>query len=270
MLQFPVSGGISGVVRCASRRPSVLLRPFAVRPIYAPWFHIGSRLNWRSARGLCFMKPRHPLRQDLGRPSGRRAAGRHLPLYIDRHLVHEVTSRRPSRACAYRRKVRAPDKTLAVVDHNVPTPIAPAQSRSGKRRADRGAGRERKRLRPRILRRVRQAPGHRPHHRAGAGLHAARHDDRVRRQPHRDARRLRRARLRHRHVGSRACAGDADADPEEIEEHARGGRRQAAARRHREGHHPRHHRRDRHRRRHRLCASNMPARRSARCRWKAA
>ena len=30
-------------------------------------------------------------------------------------------------------------------------------------------------------------------------------------------------------------------------------RRQAAARRHRQGHHPRHHRRDRHRRRHRLC-----------------
>ena len=45
---------------------------------------------------------------------------------------------------------------------------------------------------------------------------------------------------------------------------------QAARRRHRQGHHPRHHRRDRHRRRHRPCASNMRARPSARCRWKAA
>ncbi len=33
--------------------------------------------------------------------------------------------------------------------------------------------------------------------------------------------RLRCAGLRHRHIGSRACAGDADADPEEVEEHAR-------------------------------------------------
>ena len=40
----------------------------------------------------------------------------------------------------------------------------------------------------------------------------------------------------------------------QVEEHARDGRRQAAAERHRQGHHPRHHRRDRHRRRHRLFA----------------
>ena len=42
-------------------------------------------------------------------------------LYIDRHLVHEVTSRRRSRACASGRKVRGPEKTLAMVDHNIPT-----------------------------------------------------------------------------------------------------------------------------------------------------
>ena len=43
-------------------------------------------------------------------------------LYIDRHLVHEVTS--PQAFEGLRnlgRKVRAPEKTLAVVDHNVPT-----------------------------------------------------------------------------------------------------------------------------------------------------
>jgi 3-isopropylmalate/(R)-2-methylmalate dehydratase large subunit len=43
-------------------------------------------------------------------------------LYIDRHLVHEVTSPQAFEGLRLTgRKVRAPDKTLAVVDHNVPT-----------------------------------------------------------------------------------------------------------------------------------------------------
>ncbi|GLK66491.1 3-isopropylmalate dehydratase large subunit [Hansschlegelia plantiphila] len=43
-------------------------------------------------------------------------------LYIDRHLVHEVTSPQAFEGLRMTgRKVRAPDKTLAVVDHNVPT-----------------------------------------------------------------------------------------------------------------------------------------------------
>jgi len=43
-------------------------------------------------------------------------------LYIDRHLVHEVTSPQAFEGLRLsRRKVRAPNKTLAVVDHNVPT-----------------------------------------------------------------------------------------------------------------------------------------------------
>src|SRR3979411_1458627 len=43
-------------------------------------------------------------------------------LYIDRHLVHEVTSPQAFEGLRLSgRKVRAPDKTLAVVDHNVPT-----------------------------------------------------------------------------------------------------------------------------------------------------
>jgi 3-isopropylmalate/(R)-2-methylmalate dehydratase large subunit len=43
-------------------------------------------------------------------------------LYIDRHLVHEVTSPQAFEALRMaKRKVRAPEKTLAVVDHNVPT-----------------------------------------------------------------------------------------------------------------------------------------------------
>ncbi len=43
-------------------------------------------------------------------------------LYIDRHLVHEVTSPQAFEGLrAAGRKVRAPEKTLAVVDHNIPT-----------------------------------------------------------------------------------------------------------------------------------------------------
>ncbi len=43
-------------------------------------------------------------------------------LYIDRHLVHEVTSPQAFEGLRMAgRKVRAPEKTLAVVDHNIPT-----------------------------------------------------------------------------------------------------------------------------------------------------
>ncbi|AKR57480.1 3-isopropylmalate dehydratase large subunit [Youhaiella tibetensis] len=43
-------------------------------------------------------------------------------LYIDRHLVHEVTSPQAFEGLRINgRKVRAPERTLAVVDHNVPT-----------------------------------------------------------------------------------------------------------------------------------------------------
>ena len=43
-------------------------------------------------------------------------------IYIDRHLVHEVTSPQAFEGLRMAgRKVRAPEKTLVVVDHNVPT-----------------------------------------------------------------------------------------------------------------------------------------------------
>ncbi|ODA66193.1 3-isopropylmalate dehydratase large subunit [Methyloligella halotolerans] len=43
-------------------------------------------------------------------------------LYIDRHLVHEVTSPQAFEGLRMAgRKVRSPERTLAVVDHNVPT-----------------------------------------------------------------------------------------------------------------------------------------------------
>jgi len=56
-------------------------------------------------------------------------------LYIDRHMVHEVTSPQAFEALRISgRKVRRPDLTLAIADHNVPTkdrdkPIADPESR---------------------------------------------------------------------------------------------------------------------------------------------
>src|SRR5712691_3391752 len=49
-------------------------------------------------------------------------AGGTALLYIDRHLVHEVTSPQAFEGLRLaHRTVHAPEKTLAVVDHNVPT-----------------------------------------------------------------------------------------------------------------------------------------------------
>ena len=43
-------------------------------------------------------------------------------IYIDRHLVHEVTSHQAFEGLKKnKRKVRQPQLTLAVPDHNVPT-----------------------------------------------------------------------------------------------------------------------------------------------------
>ncbi|HEU4820881.1 MAG TPA: aconitase family protein, partial [Qipengyuania sp.] len=51
----------------------------------------------------------------------RRADGTCL-IYIDRHLVHEVTSPQAFEGLrAAGRNVRRPDLTLAVPDHNLPT-----------------------------------------------------------------------------------------------------------------------------------------------------
>ena len=144
-------------------------------------------------------------------------------LYIDRHLVHEVTSPQAFEGLRLAgRKVRRPEATLAVADHNVPTTDRSARHRGA------GIARSRSRRWRRTAREFgialflhgRYPPGHRPHHRAGAGPDPARHDHRLRRQPHRDPWRLRGAGLRHRHLRGRACAGDADPDPAAGQEHA--------------------------------------------------
>ncbi len=111
--------------------------------------------------------------------------------------------------------------------------------------------RQRRRVRHHAVPDGRPEPGHRPRHRSGAGPDAARHDDRVRRQPHRDPRRVRRAGVRHRHERGRARAGHPDAAAVAPEVDGDRRRRRRATGRDGQGHHPRDHRRDRHRRRHR-------------------
>ena len=75
-------------------------------------------------------------------------------IYIDRHLVHEVTSPQAFEGLRLAgRKVRAPEETLAAADHNVPTTDRRKKSRSGERAADRLARRERQAIRAGIFRR---------------------------------------------------------------------------------------------------------------------
>ena len=134
-------------------------------------------------------------------------------VYIDLHLVHEVTS--PQAFDGLRlagRRVRRPDLTVATPDHNVPTtdrdqPIADPISRQQVdtlRENCREFG-----IRLYDLHDPRS--GHRARDRPGARIHAAGHDDRLRRQPHGDARSVRGFGVRHRHERGGARAGHADA-----------------------------------------------------------
>ena len=185
------------------------------------------------------------MRQSRGRPWPRRSRekvwDRHVVrsapgepdlLYIDLHLVHEVTS--PQAFDGLRLAgppVRRPDLTVATADHNVPTedidqpiadPISAKQLEVLRR--------QHRRVRHHPLRHGRPEPGHRARHRPRAGPHAAGHDDRVRRQPHLHPRRVRRPGLRHRHQRGRARARHPDAPPAAARHDGRHRRRRAARR----------------------------------------
>ncbi len=180
--------------------------------------------------------------------------GKQTILYIDLHLVHEVTSPQAFEGLRLAgRKVRRPERTVATVDHNVPTTSrAPADRRRNLPAADRHPAEELQRFRHPLLRPQRPQPGHRARHRAGTGADAAGHDDRLRRQPHGHARGLRGAGLRHRHQRGRARAGHADASAAEAADDGSPRRGPPAAGRHRQGPDPVGHRPDHHQRRHRL------------------
>ena len=192
----------------------------------------------------------------------RSAEGEPDLLYIDLHLVHEVTSPQAFdglRAAA--RTVRRPDLTIATEDHNVPTtgitgPGVPLVvrtgqpgDRSGVAHAGRGAAQELRGVRHPAVPHGRRGPGHRARHRPAARADPAGPDDRLRRLAHLHPRRVRRAGLRHRDQRGRARAGHPDAAPAAAQDDGDHGERHAARRGDAQGPDPGHHRPDRHRRR---------------------
>ena len=145
-------------------------------------------------------------------------------IYIDLHLVHEVTS--PQAFDGLRmegRPVRRPDKTVATADHNVPTDGTPA----ARMIAD-----DLSRIQVETLERNCAEFGI-PIYSLGSDRQGIVHvigpelgitqpgpDDRLRRQPHLDAWRLRRAGVRHRHLGGRTRPRDPVPGPAPAEDDA--------------------------------------------------
>jgi len=107
----------------------------------------------------------------------------------------------------------------------------------------------------------------RAYRRARTGDHSARHDDRMRRQPHLDARGFRRRRIRNRHVGSRNGIRFAVHPAAEAQNNAHYRERQARQRGDGQRHRPVHHLEDIGVGRNGTLSSS-PAKRSATCRWK--
>lgn len=122
-------------------------------------------------------------------------------LYIDLMLMHEVTSPQAFEGSAAGRTPRHLDQLIATEDHNTPTvdidkPNPDETSATQLTTLEKNCREFGVRLHP-----LGDAdPGHRARVRAHARSHAARHDDCVRRFAHLHARRVRRARVRHRHV----------------------------------------------------------------------
>ena len=172
-------------------------------------------------------------------------------IYIDLHLVHEVTS--PQAFDGLRlagRPVRRPDLTHR---HRRPQ-RADDRHRQADRRPDfaqpgRDAAAQLRRIRCPALPDGRYRAGHRARGRPAVGADPAGNDGRLRRQPHLDARRVRRIGDGHRDFRGRACAGHADTSAATVQDDGRQRRRAAAGRRDSQGHHPGGHRQDRHRRR---------------------
>jgi 3-isopropylmalate/(R)-2-methylmalate dehydratase large subunit len=176
-------------------------------------------------------------------------------LYIDRHLVHEVTSPQAFEGLRLRPQgSRAEEDARRRRSQRSDHRSLQAESRSGKRRADRNAGRERREFgveyfneydkRQGIVHVIGPEQGftlpgttivcgdsHTSTHGAFGALAHGIGTSEV------------------EHVLATQTLIQKKAKNMRVDR-----RRQAARRRHREGHHPRHHRRDRHRRRHRLRA----------------
>ena len=143
-------------------------------------------------------------------------------LYIDRHLVHEVTSPQAFEGLKLAgRMPRRADAAVAVPDHNVPTtdrsqgitdPVSRLQVETLDANCAEFGITEFK------MDDIRQGIVHVIGPEEGLTLPG--HDGGVRRFAYLDAWRVRRAGLRHRHVRSRACAGHAMPVAETVQDHA--------------------------------------------------
>ncbi len=164
-------------------------------------------------------------------------------LYIDRHLVHEVTSPQAFEGLRLAgRKVRRPDLTFATLDHNVPTENQLDIREPMSRRQVETLRANCREFGVTLYDIGQRPPGDRPRHRPRAGADPPRPDDRLRRQPHEHPRRLRGPGVRHRHQRGRARPGDADALARAATPVARRrGDRPAGAGAGAQGHHPGHH-----------------------------
>jgi hypothetical protein len=127
-------------------------------------------------------------------------------LYIDRHLVHEVTSPQAFEGLKLAgRKPWRMSSVVATADHNTPTTgwergISGIEDPTSRIQVETLDANMREHPGQGLLSVPRQAPGHRARDRAGAGRDAARHDGGLRRLPHQHAWRVRLPRSRHRHL----------------------------------------------------------------------
>ena len=162
-------------------------------------------------------------------------------LFVGLHLIHEVTTPQAFDMLRQHRLARRVSRAHVRHgrSHRADAGAAAAVSRRDGRGDDRGARAQLPRVRHPAVDAGQRQPGHRPRHRSRARAHAAGHDDRVRRQPHVDARRARRDRVRHRHLAGarRARVAVPGARPAEGAAHRR--QRPPGARRLREGRDPR-------------------------------
>ena len=172
-------------------------------------------------------------------------------IYIDLHLVHEVTSPQAFDGLRLAGRARAP--TGPDDRHRGPQRAdgrhRQADRRPGVAHSGRDAATQLRGVRHPAAPDGRCRAGHRAHHRTATRSDAARHDGRLRRQPHLHARRVRRARDGHRHIGGRACARHADTAAAAVQDDGGQRRRPTACGGQRQGHHPGGDREDRHRRR---------------------
>ena len=182
-------------------------------------------------------------------------------LSIDRHLVHDGSSTAFRSLKERGLAVRRPDRTFATPDHYVSTlgRSLTAINDPNRRGMVEDLEANTRRSGVTLFGLCRPAAGDRARGRPRAGPEPAGHGDRLRRQPHGDARCGRRARLRRRRQRGHARAGNPEPVADEAQEHAHHCRRRAGARRARQGRDPGDHRQDQRRRRRRATCSNTPA-----------